>query len=121
MDAIALALRHYRQSVIERQEREIARLRRKLQTQRSQLYFHVWRIDELYNWLGRLKKWLSQGLHMELVVHQIDQRMNFMLDGVASGGDTTDEEYMSSQSTEYPATPIYPPTTTLRPTRHEGL
>ena len=92
MDAIALALRHYRQSVIEKQEREIARLRRKVQAQRGQLYFQERRIGELYSWLGRLKDWLLQGLKMELIVNEIDQRMNIMFDGIDFGGDTTDEE-----------------------------
>ena len=92
MDAIALALRHYRMSVIEKQEREIARLRRKVQAQRGQLYFQERRIGELCDWLGRLKDWLLHGLVMELIVNEIDERMNIMLDGVDSGGDTTDEE-----------------------------
>ena len=92
MDAIAVALRHYRPSVIEKQEREIARLRHRVQAQRGQLYFQERRIGELYSWLGRLKEWLLHGLMTELIVHEIDQRMNFMLDGVDAGGYTTDEE-----------------------------
>ena len=87
-----MALRHYRQSVIEKQEREIARLRHRVQAQRGQLYFQERRIGELYIWLGHLKDLLLRGLKMELIVNEIDQRMNVMLDGIDSGGDTTDEE-----------------------------
>ena len=92
MDAIAVALRHYRLSAVEKREREIARLRRKVQAQRGQLYFQERRIGELYIWLGHLKDLRLRGLKMELIVNEIDQRMNFMLDGVDAGGDTTDEE-----------------------------
>ena len=111
MNAITLTLRHCRMSVIEKQEREIARLRRKVQAQRGQLYFQERRIGELCGWLGRLKDWLLHGLVMELILNEIDERMNIMLDGVDSGGDTTDEE--EEEEATLPSLPI-PPTPSAR-------
>ena len=92
MDAITLALHHNRMSVIETQEREIARLKRKVYAQRGQLRFQEKRLGDLCEWLGRLKDRIVYGSTTESTVNDIDERMNVMLDGIDSGGDTTDED-----------------------------